>query len=146
MKEKIRVLYAEDDAHDADLTKTHFALHATEFEFEVVDTGKRCLARLDEEKYDILLLDNHLPDLDGVDVLKELAAKQVLLPVVMVTAVGDEALVVQVLRLGACDYAAKHGDYLKSLPTLLTKAVSEYRGLEEQAQVRGGRQRRILYV
>src|SRR2546422_3767475 len=38
------------------------------FEFEVVDTGKRCLARLDEEKYDILLLDNHLPDLDGVDV------------------------------------------------------------------------------
>src|SRR4051812_9282730 len=98
---KIRVLYAEDDAQDADLTKTHFDLYAPGFEVEIVGTGKQCLARLEEEKYDLLLLDNHLPDLDGIDVLKELTARENAPPVVMVTAVGDESLVVQVLRLGA---------------------------------------------
>src|SRR5262245_14214145 len=116
MMEKIRVLYAEDDALDVDLTKSLFALHAREFEFDVVETGKQCLARLNQDKYDVLLLDNHLPDMDGIDVLKELPGKEITLPVVMVTAVGDEALVVQVLRLGAWDYVAKHGDYLARLP------------------------------
>src|SRR5439155_17644070 len=126
MTERIRVLYAEDDPLDVDLTKSLFGLHAREFEFEVVDTGKRCLARLDEEKYDLLLLDNHLPDMDGIDVLKELLNKERSLPVVMVTAVGDEALVVQVLRLGVWDYVAKQGDYLARLPTVLTRVVADF--------------------
>lgn len=34
MKDKIRVLYAEDDPRDADLTQTHFQLEAPEFEVE----------------------------------------------------------------------------------------------------------------
>ena len=146
MKERVRALYAEDSPLDADLTKTHFELNAPDFELEVVDTGQACLARLGEEKYDVLLLDNHLPDMDGIDVLKQLAIKEVLLPVVMVTNVGDEALVVQVLRLGAWDYVPKHGDYLRSLPAVLKNAVTEYRALQEQAHAAGRRLRRILYV
>ncbi len=144
MKERVRVLYAEDSPLDADLTKTHFELNAPDFELEVVDTGQACLARLGEEKYDVLLLDNHLPDMDGIDVLKELAIKEVLLPVVMVTNVGDEALVVQVLRLGAWDYVPKHGEYLRTLPTVLKNAVTEHRALQEQAHAAG--LQRILYV
>ena len=38
MIEKIRVLYAEDDLSDLDLTKTHFRLKAPDCELEVVDT------------------------------------------------------------------------------------------------------------
>jgi len=146
MKERVRALYAEDSPLDADLTKTHFELNAPDFELEVVDTGQACLARLGEEKYDVLLLDNHLPDMDGIDVLKQLAIKEVLLPVVMVINVGDEALVVQVLRLGAWDYVPKHGDYLRTLPVVLKDAVTEYRTLQEQAHAAGRRLRRILYV
>src|ERR1051326_1126038 len=146
MIDRIRVLYAEDDTLDIDLTKSLFRVHAPEFEFDVAATAKECLARLDQEKYDLLLLDNHLPDLDGIDVLKELANRQFSLPVVMVTAVGDEALVVQVLRMGAWDYVAKQGDYLARLPTILTRIVSHYRKLEQQGRLPGHRQRRILYV
>jgi PAS domain S-box-containing protein len=142
----VRVLYAEDNAPDADLTKTHFDLKAPDFEVEVVDTGRRCLARLDEREFDVLLLDNHLPDMDGIDVLKELAVKDVSLPVVMVTGVGDEDLAVQVLRMGAWDYVPKQGNYLKSLPAVLKHAVTEYRDLLEQNGAAGRRQRRILYV
>src|SRR5262245_42909997 len=146
MTEKIRVLYAEDDLSDLDLTKTHFQLNAPNFELEVVDTGQKCLARLREEKFDVLLLDNHLPDMDGVEVLRELAAKDVPVPVVMVTAVGDEALVVQVLRLGAWDYVPKQGNYVESLPADLRDAVAEYRTQQGWGREAGRRQRRILYV
>ena len=109
------MLYAEDTAADADLTKTYFERNAPDFHMEVVDTGEECLARLAAERYDALLLDYHLPDLDGVDVLRRLATKGLELPVVVATAVGDEALVVQVLRLGACDYVPKQGNYTRAL-------------------------------
>ena len=102
MNETLRVLYAEDNVADADLTKTHFELNAPDIALDVVNTAKRCLARLEECTYDVLLLDHHLPDMDGIDLAKEVALKEIPLPIVMVTGVGDEALVVQVLRLGAC--------------------------------------------
>src|SRR5258706_10792326 len=119
MAENIRVLYAEDHPPDADLTKAHFQLSAPDFELDIVGTGRACLTRLNEEKYDALLLDNHLPDMDGVDVLNELAAKEVSLPVVVVTGVGDETLVVHLLRLGAWDYVPKQENYIQSLPAVL---------------------------
>ena len=47
----------------------------------MVDSGERCLARLDEGNYDVLLLDNHLPGYGELNVLKELAVKEATLPV-----------------------------------------------------------------
>ena len=137
MDQKVRVLYAEDNPADADLTKAHFALNAPDIELELVDTGRKCLDRLEVGKYDVLLLDHHLPDMDGIDIMKELSEKHVLLPVVMVTGVGDESLVVQVLRLGAHDYVSKNGNYLETLPAVLKSAVAEY----QESKERGGRRR-----
>ena len=45
--------------------------------------------------------------MDGVDVLKELCARGMAVPVVMVTGIGDKELAVQVLQLGAVDYVPK---------------------------------------
>ena len=146
MNETVRVLYAEDDRADADLTKTYFRSNAPDFALDVVETGEKCLARLKQGTYDVLLLDNRLPDMDGTDVLNALAAQKVSLPVVMVTAAGDEALVVRVLRLGACDYVPKQGNYIETLPAVLKRAVTDYRSLQEQPYAAGRQQRRILYV
>src|SRR4030095_5407318 len=99
-----------------------------------------------EGKFDVLLLDNHLPDMDGIDVLRGLTVKAVPMPVVMVTAVGDEALVVQVLRLGVWDYLPKQGNYIESLPSVLKNAVTEFRTLQEWGHGAVPRRRRILYV
>ena len=146
MAEKIRVLYAEDNRSDVEQTKAHFEVNASDVELEAVDTGQECLASLEEGKYDVLLLDNHLPDMDGIDVLRELAGKEPTVPVVMVTAVGDEALVLQVLRLGAWDYVPKVRNYLENLPAVLKKTVAEYRTLQKWGHAAQRRQRRILYL
>jgi DNA-binding response OmpR family regulator len=99
----IRLLYAEDNPSDSDLTREHFAANAPDFTLDIVTTGAACLERLRGGRYDVLLLDNHLTDMDGVDVLRAVTAWAAPPPVVIVTGLGDEGLVVQVLRRGARD-------------------------------------------
>ena len=142
----MRVLYAEDNPLDADLTTAYFRATVPEFELEVVHTGEECLARLQSQQYDVLLLDNHLPDMDGVDVLRQLAARRPDVPVVVTTSVGDEALAVQVLQIGACDYVPKAGDYVASLPAALRNAIVEHRDRRELHDAGERRERRILYI
>jgi PAS domain S-box-containing protein len=140
----VRVLYAEDNAADVDLTKAHFASAAPEFAFEVVRTGEACLERLGNASFDVLLLDNHLPDMDGVDVLRRLNDRQSPVPVVVTTSVGDEDVVVQMLQLGAVDYVPKDGEYVLRLPAILRNAMTvrhPRRSYTSELQ-----RRRVLYV
>ncbi len=145
MSPNIRVLYAEDNPQDADLTRTRFAENAPDFEIEIVDTGQDCLERLHHAKYDLLLLDHHLPDMEGLDVLKSVVQCGMEIPVVLVTAVGDEDLVVKVLRLGAVNYASKNGSYLDTLPDLLRDEIREYNRKRTQGKL-AVEKKRILYV
>ncbi|HEY4723742.1 MAG TPA: response regulator, partial [Anaerolineae bacterium] len=146
MDAPIRVLYAEDDPRDADLTRTRFALEAPEFDIEIVDTGEAGWERLQQNEYDVLLLDYRLPDMDGIDLLKKLVLGGFRLPTVMVTGLGDEEVVVHALRLGAIDYIPKSGDYLSTLPMILKGIALEYRQRKTLAQPLAPPRRRVLYV
>ena len=145
MNATLRILYAEDNPLDADLTRTHFSDHAPEFAIEVVETGQGCLERLAKNHYDLLLLDHHLPDMEGLDVLKTMVHAGALVPVVLVTGAGDESLVVKALRLGAASYVPKLGNYLEPLPDLLRQVIEEHR-LKQSQGLLAGVSRRILYV
>jgi PAS domain S-box-containing protein len=142
----LRVLYAEDTAHDADLTAEHFRVNAPEFQVEIARAGQRCLTMLRQTRYDALLLDNHLPDMDGIDVLKDVAAAGIPVPVVMVTGAGDEEFAVQVLRLGAVDYVPKEGNYIERLPAVLRRAIDDYAESRARGSAGDRRPRRILYI
>ena len=146
MNPSIRVLYVEDNPQDADLTRSLFAGHAPEFEIEIVGTGRECLERLRETGFDLLLLDHHLPDMDGLDVMKALSDADSQVPVVLVTGVGDEELVVKALRLGAANYVPKHGAYLETLLNLVRGVVEEHRQSRSQRIPIAASRRRILYV
>jgi PAS domain S-box-containing protein len=139
------LLYAEDNPMDADLVRTRLADVAPHVRVEIVESGRVCLERLAQRTYDVLLLDNHLLDIDGLEVLAELAQKEIQLPIVMVTGAGDEDAVVQSLRLGALDYIPKTPDWLDDLPDIVTRARARY--LTQRAAGRmGKRARRIAYV
>ena len=45
MDRKVALLYAEDNASDADLTRHHFATHAPDIQLDIVDHGEACLTR-----------------------------------------------------------------------------------------------------
>jgi DNA-binding NtrC family response regulator len=113
---------------------------------DLVDNGAACLSQMTEQSYDALLLDNHLPDTDGLDLLAELRAAGHLLPVVMVTGVGDDKTVARALRAGASDYVPKDGNYLQSLPRLLRTLVlrQQERVLFDDANAL--REQHVLYI
>ena len=146
MNSKIRLLYAEDNPQDVDLTMAHFAHVSADFNIEFVGTGADCLARLNEQVFDLLLLDFRLPDMDGLDVLADLRTHGHQLPVVIITGMGDDETVAQALRLGASDYVSKsEPDYLDTLPEILRGLFKRHREhMPHDADMR--RVQQILYV
>jgi signal transduction histidine kinase len=126
MGQRLRVLYVEDGEFDADLTKTLFDLQAPDITLDIVDTGAACLDRLEDHRYDVLLLDHELPDMSGLTLLTRVTQRQIEMPVVLVTAVGDEALVVRALRLGIWDYVPKQGEYMATLPAVIRRTAHDF--------------------
>ena len=99
------VLVVEDDPTlRLGLTKT---LRSEGFKVEVAKTGPEGLSAALALRPDLVLLDVMLPGLNGFEICEELRRHDVDLPVVMVTAKGEEQDWVRGLRLGADDYIVK---------------------------------------
>lgn len=69
-------------------------------------TGREALALVDRERPDLIVLDLGLPDIDGLDVLREIRTTSSV-PVIILTARSDETDLVVGLELGADDYVVK---------------------------------------
>src|SRR5262245_24225614 len=116
----LKVLYAEHDSVDADLTRRHFDRHAHHIQMDVVSSGPEAVSRLNggncRGSYDVLLLDYRLPGLDALELLKELRlARKIDVPVVLVTGQGSEEVALQAIKLGASSYVVKNPGYLYQL-------------------------------
>jgi DNA-binding response OmpR family regulator len=99
------VLVVEDDPTlRLAMTKT---LRAAGYAVKVAASGPEGLEEALSDPPDIVLLDVMLPGKNGYEICHELRAKDAELPIVMVTAKGEEADKVRGLRLGADDYVVK---------------------------------------
>jgi len=128
----IRVLYAEPDPGDRELTLRAFDEHDPRARVETVTLAREAIARLKAVHYDVLLLDNRLPDLSGIEVLKELQAEGIRIPVVMVTGGRDEDTAVQAFKLGVADYLIKREGYLAKLPSTIENVLAQRRLADEK--------------
>lgn len=99
-----RLLLIEDDIRLASLTAEY--LERNGFTVTRVTSGKEGLKRALRENFDLLLLDLMLPDLGGIDLCRELRDHSDI-PVIMLTARGEEADRVLGLETGADDYMPK---------------------------------------
>jgi DNA-binding response OmpR family regulator len=102
-----RALVVEDDPDIVELI-LHY-LRAEGFEVEALADGREALERLREGGHDVVILDLQLPSLDGLALCAELRRdkRTRALPVIMLTARGDEADRVVGLEVGADDYVVK---------------------------------------
>lgn len=95
-----------DDEPDVRHLIEHF-LTEKGFEVRIAENGRLGLAVLDTFTPDVVLLDMHMPELDGVETLKRLADRAPALPVIMVTVNDDVETTSRLLQLGAADYVPK---------------------------------------
>jgi DNA-binding response OmpR family regulator len=98
------ILLVEDDSRLAEMVSEY--LGEAGFRVSVVGEGRAGLERHTREPYDALVLDLMLPDMDGLEVCRQLRAKSDT-PVLMLTARGDTMDRVVGLEVGADDYLPK---------------------------------------
>jgi DNA-binding response OmpR family regulator len=72
-----------------------------------VETGEAAIERAVETRIGVVVLDVRLPDTDGIHVLRRLRELRPALRVIMLSSSTDQEIVLEALRLGACDYLAK---------------------------------------
>ncbi|MBK9989278.1 MAG: response regulator transcription factor [Verrucomicrobia bacterium] len=102
---KAKILIAEDDANirlglTATLESENYAVTAT-------TDGAQALKVFAQEKFDLVILDVMMPKKSGYDVCREIRARDGRVPVLFLTAKGEEIDKVVGLKLGADDYMAK---------------------------------------
>src|SRR6187399_1996251 len=101
----LRVLVVDDDERLYELIASY--LEQNDVSPVSAENGRRALDLLGREAFDAVLLDVMMPGMDGLAVLKTLRTRWPSLPVIMLTAKGDETDRVVGLELGADDYLAK---------------------------------------
>ena len=101
----MRILLAEDDRA---LNQT--LAYQLEHEGFIVDScydGEEALFYCEQAIHDIILLDRMLPCLEGTDILMQLRKKGIVIPIILITALGTLTDKVEGLNLGADDYLVK---------------------------------------
>ena len=121
-----RALIVEDDPDIVELV-VHY-LSRDGWRVEAVANGSTALGKIHEEDFDLLILDLQLPGLDGLSLCTEVRRdkKTANLPVVMLTARGEEADRIVGLELGADDYVVK--------PFAVAEVISRIRAVLRRAR------------
>lgn len=133
-KERLKVLLVEDNPTDALIVKKKLQ-RDNSFDYNIVHvvSGEDCIAGLEQQEFDIALLDCNLPKKSGLETLREIKKKGIKIPVVMITGQGDESVAAQLIKEGAFDYLPKRENYEDAVPLMIRKTIAEYRaGLEKE--------------
>ncbi|MBI1892208.1 MAG: response regulator [Burkholderiales bacterium] len=129
---KITVLIVEDDQVDRIACRRAFAKDSgSAFTLLEAETGQEGLQIARAQKPDCILLDYHLPDLNGLEFLTQLAdgAGEIQTPVILLTGADSAAVAAEAMRRGAREYLGKDSErqYLELLPTAIHRIMREQR-------------------
>ena len=102
---KERILIVEDDRSIAKLVK--FNLEKAGYEGTIASTGEKALEALNDQPVDLIILDIMLPGMDGFGICRAIKEKLKNIPIIMLTAKGEEVDRIVGLELGADDYIVK---------------------------------------
>jgi DNA-binding response OmpR family regulator len=100
-----QVLVVDDDLTVSDVVRRY--LERAGFEVTLAADGPQALAAFERRRPALVVLDLMLPGIDGLELCRRMRARDRDLPVVMLTALGEEAERVVGLELGADDYVTK---------------------------------------
>jgi PAS domain S-box-containing protein len=122
----IRILVAEGDAVFLKMIEDSLEGSGYPYYTEKVSSGEGCLKMLQDEKFDILLLDHLLPDGKGLDWLRRFNEMGITIPTIFVTATGDPGLAIEAMKEGVFDYINRSAECAKAFPFVVNRAVEGY--------------------
>jgi DNA-binding response OmpR family regulator len=118
-----KILLVEDEAHVVSFIKK--GLSEEGFEVSVAFDGKMGLQLFQNNQFDLIVLDIMLPEINGLDLCKEIRKENTFVPVLFLTALGTSENIVMGLENGADDYMIKPFKFIEfvaRIKTLLRRA------------------------
>ncbi len=105
-----RLLLVDDDENNRAALSRRLTMRG--YKVDVAEDGPHALARIERERFDLVILDQMMPGMNGIEVLRRLRDiySQSELPVIMITGVGASQTAVDALHAGANDYVVKPVD------------------------------------
>jgi PAS domain S-box-containing protein len=120
------VLVLEDDIGVATLQKRR--LERSGYAVTIATDAQQAELILAQGKVNLLVLDYRLEgDTTGLDVYERLKARGLSIPAILVTAFGDQDVVIRALRAGVRDFVPKSADYLDRLPSAVDRVIAQAR-------------------
>jgi DNA-binding NtrC family response regulator len=125
------VLAIDDEQNIRRLIRNEFSLEG--YDVTTARSGEEGLALIQQNHFDVILLDIKLPKLNGIEVLRKVKEISAGIEVIMITGYGDIQSAVDSLKLGARDYVTKPFK-LDDLLTIVQKAVIDSKANHFQPQ------------
>ena len=132
-----RVLVVDDERSIRNVIKIHFRRQG--IYCDTAASMYEALKKIEEESFDLLVLDLKLPDGDGIQILKEVKKRYPSSVVLMITAYGTIEKAVEAIKLGAFDFITKpfKMSEFKSLVELAFKQIDLHKATGERGGDRG---------
>ncbi|GAB6164332.1 response regulator [Thermostilla marina] len=123
-----KVLVVDDSPVDRRLIAGLLA-EEQRYAIDFAENGREALERLEGSRYDLIVTDLVMPELNGLELVRAVHAKYSQTPVVLVTSQGSEELAIQALEAGAASYVPKRvlGNRLRSTVAEVLKASDHQR-------------------
>ncbi len=100
------ILVVDDSEFDRSIIKRAFRAIGN-WNAEFVTGGEEALERLQQRRFDMILTDLHMPEMNGLELLQRVQVREIDTPVVIMTSRGNEELAIKALRSGAANYIVK---------------------------------------
>ncbi len=115
-----RVLLIEPVEKEMLLMKSAILSQSPLYDVDHVANSAQAMAMVKDQTYDVLVVDNDVPDSSGEELVRSLAKLVPNSPIIVVTTVDSPGLALKLLLSGASDYLPKIGEYQKFLPRMIT--------------------------
>ena len=102
-----KILLVEDDSDDAEFLRLSLAKHNGSVDVTCTGSISDAVSALDNQRFDVVLLDLNLPDGRGVECVEKIQKADELVPIVVLSGHADEDFAVEILNRGVQDYLVK---------------------------------------
>lgn len=128
-----KVLLVDDDTYST--TQLKKLLETDELSVDAVASGQEALTALAAADYSVLITDLRMPGMGGMDLIREIALRRVLVTTIVTTSFGSIERVVEAMRLGAYDFLTKPIDPTQ-LKIVMDRALTKRALQDEVLQLR----------
>jgi signal transduction histidine kinase len=127
MEETLKILVVNND--EVDRMAVGLALNKADINIELHEVSEisKALTVLKNTKFDCVLFDNYLPGQDGLNSIHKLRSSEIKVPLVILSAQGNEQIAVELIKAGATDYLSKSKLSSEILAQTLRNAIRLYR-------------------